>query len=362
MIPVSQPHIGQKEKEYVADAVESGWVSSSGAYIGRFETALQSYLGAPHVLSTSNGTTALHLALLAIGVGPDDEVIIPASSFIATVNAVLYVGATPVFVDIEEHAWGIAPDRIEEKITKKTKAIIAVHLYGYGCHIAHVKEVADAHDLWLIEDNAESIGATWQGTRLGTVGDIGIYSFYGNKIITTGEGGAVSTANGDLFERMSILKNHGRKTNGEYIHEMCGYNYRMTNMQAALGCAQLEQIDDFLAARRHIEELYDGMLGTFFTRQIEYPDTAHVMWLYSGLVPVNVGVDAVRVYLKEHGVDTRPLFYPMNKMPYMDPSLRSEEYPMATQLYTRGVTLPTFVGLTDRQIETVCEHLQAVCK
>ncbi|MBP9760719.1 MAG: DegT/DnrJ/EryC1/StrS aminotransferase family protein [Candidatus Magasanikbacteria bacterium] len=354
MIPVAQPHIGQKEKDYVIEAVESGWVSSAGAFIGRFEQGLSEYLDVPYVTTTSNGTTALHLALLGLGIRPGDEVIIPATSFIATMNAILYVGATPVFVDIELESWGIDPKKIEEKITTKTKAIIAVHLYGYSCAIEAVKSIADRHQIFLIEDNAESLGATASGKKLGTVGDVGTYSFFGNKIITTGEGGAISTRHKEVLEKMITYKNHGRLQGSHFDHEVIGYNYRMTNLQAALGVAQLEQIDEFIAQRKHVEDVYQHALGEFVFPQKEVPNTSHVNWFYSFRLPHHVSVETIMQGLKQEGIDTRRLFPPMNSMPYLSETYRSEQYPNAQELFKTGMSLPTYVGLEEKDLEHIC--------
>lgn len=358
MIPVAQPTIQEKEKQYVTKAVESTWVSSAGEYITQFEQNLSQYLEIPYVSTTSNGTTALHLALLALHIGPGDEVILPASSFIATLNAILYVGATPVFVDVELESWGIDATKIEEKITKKTKAIVVVHLYGYACDILSVMDVATKHHIKVIEDNAESIGASAHGKKLGTIGHIGTLSFFGNKIITTGEGGAVMTNDQELFEQVELYKNQGRRSNANYDHEVLGYNYRMTNMQAALGCAQLEQIDIFLAERKKIEDIYRKELEGVVTPQTEVSGTQHVNWFFSCLFHESINIETLKQSLKEDGIDTRRIFSPMNTMPYVHLVDKDTVYMGAQTLYERGLSLPTFVGLTQDQVRFVCERVR----
>ncbi|PIT86645.1 MAG: hypothetical protein COU33_01975 [Candidatus Magasanikbacteria bacterium CG10_big_fil_rev_8_21_14_0_10_43_6] len=358
MIPVAKPYIEEKEKEYVAQAVASGWVSSSGAFVDQFETQLAEYLGTAHVTSTSNGTAALHLALLGLGIGPGDEVIVPATSFIATLNAIFYVGATPVFVDVELKTWGIDSAKIEKKITEKTKAIIVVHLYGYSCMIHEVQAITDKHDLFLIEDNAESLGASADGKKLGTIGTVGTYSFFGNKIITTGEGGAVSTDDTALMERITMYKNHGRKTNRNYDHQVLGYNYRMTNMQAALGVAQLEQIDMFLSERKKIENIYREQLADNIIPQEDMPYAAHVNWFFSFRFKGSVDVPMVKKLLYEAGIDTRHIFSAMNTMPYLESFYQEQAFSHANLLHAEGMSLPTYVGLTEEETTYICKTLR----
>ncbi|MBU0660610.1 DegT/DnrJ/EryC1/StrS aminotransferase family protein [Patescibacteria group bacterium] len=358
MIPIAKPYISSLEKKYVNAAVESGWVSSQGEYIIRFEEKLKEYLGASFVTSTSNGTSALHLALLALDIKAGDEVILPASSFIATLNAILYVGAIPVFVDIELDSWGINSKKIEEKITDKTKAILLVHLYGYAADVYAVKGIADKYGLYLIEDNAESLGATAQGKKLGTIGHIGTYSFFGNKIITTGEGGAISTNDAEIMKKINICKNHGRAKNGGYQHTMIGFNYRMTNLQAAIGVAQLEQIDMFLEKRQEIEKTYDSYLGNSIKRQKDVVNTDHVNWMYSGILSKDIDIEQLKSYLFSVDIDSRRLFAPMNTMSYLSKEMQKESYPNAVLLYTHGISLPTYVGLSAEEIEYITSHIK----
>ena len=360
MIPVAKPKIGELEKKYVSQAVESTWVSSAGEFIDKFEKKLANYLSTEFITTSSNGTTALHLALLSLGLKEGDEVILPACSFIATLNAILYTGATPVFVDVELETWGMDPKKVEDKITEKTKAILAVHLYGYACDILGLRKLADKHGLYLVEDNAESFGAEVDGKKLGTIGDIGTFSFFGNKIITTGEGGAICAKNKELMDKILLYKNHGRRNAGDYYHEVIGYNYRMTNLQAALGLAQLEQINQFLDRRREIENKYDQCLQGLITRQNDLPSSGHVNWLYSFVFKKEVDIDSIIKKIKEKGIDSRRLFYPMNKMPYLQGKYENVECDNSMTLYNNGLTLPTYVDLKDDEIEFICQEIEKV--
>ncbi|MDO8626775.1 MAG: DegT/DnrJ/EryC1/StrS family aminotransferase [Candidatus Magasanikbacteria bacterium] len=356
MIPVAKPTLSGQEKNNVLQALDSGWISSTGEFVSAFEAGLARYLGTAQVATTSNGTTALHLALLALGVGPCDEVIVPACSFIATLNAVLYTGAEPVFVDIELDTWGLDPEQVRSKITKRTKAILAVHLYGFPCRITELNALAKEHGLFLVEDNAEAFGASVNGKKLGTIGDIGTYSFFGNKIITTGEGGAVSSDNATFMDRVRLYKNQGRKTNKIFQHEVLGYNYRMTNLQAAIGLAQLAQADDFIAARRHIESLYDARLAGLIYQPKDMPGAEHVNWLYTRMFNhKELDITALGGFLEQNGIDTRRVFSSMSSVAYLGPEYQRLNFPNTNRLHNLGLTLPTYVGLTDAEITQVTD-------
>ena len=240
-LPIAEPSLGEKELSYVTECILTGWVSSAGKFVTRFEEIFAEFCGTQHAITTSSGTTALHLALLALGIGPGDEVIVPSLTFIATANAVTYTGASPVFIDSELETWNLDPNLIEEFITPRTKAIIPVHLYGHPVNMAAIVEIAQRHGLVVVEDAAEAHGAKYQGRRVGGIGDLGIFSFYGNKIVTTGEGGMVVTNRADLAEKIRILRGHGMSPERRYWHPVLGYNYRMTNLQAALGVAQMRE-------------------------------------------------------------------------------------------------------------------------
>lgn len=239
--PVYQPSLGDKEKENVIECLNSTWISSKGKFIAQFENSFSKYIGVKHAVAVSNGTVALHLALLSLGIGEGDEVIVPSFTYIASVNAIKYTCAKPVFVDSDPITWQIDPEKIEEKITTKTKAIMTVHLYGHPCEMDKIKKIAAKHKLYIIEDCAEAFGSLYKGKHVGTIGDIYTFSFFGNKTITTGEDGIVVTNDPSLNEKVIHLKGQGLAKNREYYHDIIGYNYRMTNICAAIGCAQLER-------------------------------------------------------------------------------------------------------------------------
>ena len=255
-IPISQPSITQKEIDYVSDAIQSGWVSSLGKYIDMFEANFAEYCGTDFALTVSSGTTALHLALLAMGIGDGDEVIVPDFTFVATANAVRYTGANVVTVDIDQETLCLAPEAVRAVITQKTKAIIPVHVFGHPANMPELIKIADEHGVRVIEDAAEAHGAEVNSKRVGSLGDCGVFSFYGNKIMTSGEGGMITTDNKELYEKMKYLRDHAMSKDKRYWHTEIGYNYRMTNLQAALGVAQLERIDEIIEKKIDIFNWY----------------------------------------------------------------------------------------------------------
>ena len=259
-IPISKPFIGAREKELVLDALDSGWVSSIGKYIDEFEANFARYCGTEYALAVSNGTTGLHLALAALGLQPGDEVIIPDLTFVATANAVAYTGATPVLADVDADTLCIDPASVKSLISERTKAIIPVHLYGHPADMDALIEIGRAHGVDIIEDAAEAHGAEYRGRRVGALGRCGVFSFYGNKVITTGEGGMLTTDDREFYQRARRLRDHAMSPQRRYFHEERGFNYRITNLQAALGVAQLERIDDFLDRRAEIMGWYNAEL------------------------------------------------------------------------------------------------------
>lgn len=357
MIPVSQPTIGDDEVRLVTDAVASGWVSSLGVYLEQFEQRFAEFCGVKHCVSLANGTVAIHLALKVLGIGEGDEVIIPDLTFVATANAVVTAGATPVIVDVRASDWNIDPEAVQRAITPRTKAIIPVHLYGHPAEMDDLRRIADAHGLAILEDAAEAHGAVYKGRRVGGLGTCGTFSFYGNKIITTGEGGALTTDSLEIAERARYLRDHGMSKDRKYWHTEVGYNYRMTNLQAALGVAQLARIDDFIAERDRILAGYRRHLtGRGVTLNPCMPGTRPVNWITCVLLDGvdRAGRDAVLARLKELGVDSRPFFYPMSALP-MYKSARS--FPVSADLSARGLNLPTYPALTDADVERVSQAL-----
>ena len=317
--PISQPSITEKEVSYVTDAVRSGWVSSLGAYIEKFEHRFAEFCGTRYALTTSNGTTALHLALLAVGSKAGDQVIVPDLTFIATANAVAYIGAVPVPVDIDADTLCISPAAVERAITPRTHAIIPVHLYGHPADMDAINAIAERHGLIVVEDAAEAHGAEYRGRRVGSIGRCGVFSFYGNKVITSGEGGMITTDDEALYRTAKRLRDHAMSPTKRYWHEEIGYNYRLTNLQAALGVAQLERIDHFMARRREIMAWYraglGGRRGLRLNRDAAWAKNAY--WMVCLEVEgMNEGSrEALMAALRARGVDSRPYFYPVSDMP-----------------------------------------------
>lgn len=361
-IPLDAPNIGDLEKEYVVRALESGYVSSVGPMVSEFEERFAAYVGAPYAVATVNGTAALHLALRLLGIGPGDEVIVPALTFIATANPVLYVGATPVVVDVDPLTWNIDPAEVERAITKRTRAIILVHLYGNPADMQRIMELARNHGLYVVEDATEALGSTYKGRHAGTFGHIGVCSFNGNKMITTGGGGMLVTGDPDLASLARLLVNQGRAPGTiEYEHVEVGYNYRLTNLQAALGLAQLERLPEFLTTKRRNATLYREFLKEEpgLEWQQELDGAVSNWWLFSVLInPEIFGSDrnSVREKLIAAGVQVRPLFMPLTKQPmYKNHSLNG--CPKAESLHEKGLNLPSASFLTAEDIQNVCQAL-----
>ncbi|MCK9424267.1 MAG: DegT/DnrJ/EryC1/StrS family aminotransferase [Bacteroidales bacterium] len=359
MINIAQPSFLGNEKKYVLDTLESGWISSIGKYIECFEKAFAEYHGVKHAIATHNGTIALHLALAAAGIKKEDEVIVPDLTFIATANSVRYCNAIPVLTDVELDDWNISPADFRKKITARTKAIIPVHLYGNPGRIREIMEVARAHQLIVIEDCAEALGAKYNGNNTGTFGDIGCFSFFGNKIITTGEGGMCITNNDELAERMRILRDHGMNRCRKYWYDHLGFNYRMTNMQAAVGLAQLEQLNDFLEIRDHI---YNRYMNRFRSSPEIILQSVHeqrnVNWIFTLRIKdiTLTGRNALMEDLKLKEIDSRPVFYPIHQMPfYQHSDFIRGEFPNSTTISQEGISLPTYIGLQDKEIDYVAD-------
>ncbi|PKQ17188.1 MAG: hypothetical protein CVT67_01735 [Actinobacteria bacterium HGW-Actinobacteria-7] len=356
MIPVYQPHIGENEKKYVLDAVESTWVSSRGEYLDRFESGFAEYVGAQNGIATCNGTVSLHLVLVALGVGPGDEVIVPTLTYVASVNAIAYTGATPVFVDCHPDYWNLDPELIEERITANTKAIMVVHLYGHPADMDPIMEISRTHGIPVIEDAAEAHGAEYRGRRVGCFGLAGSYSFFGNKIITTGEGGMVVTSDAHFAGVCRHLRGQGVSPTRTYWHDVVGFNYRMTNIAAALGCAQLERIQSTISRKREIAKRYEAALGGLrgIVLQTEMPWATSVYWMVSILVENGLR-DEMMLHLRSNGVETRPFFYPAHTLPMYD---RGEAFPVSERVAAAGVNLPSFPDLTDDEVDSICRLVE----
>jgi perosamine synthetase len=342
-LPIAAPTLGERELQYVSECILSGWISSAGPFVKRFEQMCAAFAGTRHAVSTSSGTTALHLALLALGIGPGDEVIVPTLTFVASANTVRYTGATPVLVDSERSTWTLDPAAVEAAITPRTKAIMVVHLYGHPADMDPILALARRHELAVIEDAAEAHGAEYRGKRVGGIGDIGVFSFYGNKIVTTGEGGMVMTNRDDLAASVQLLRDHGMSPERRYWHEVLGYNYRLTNLQAAVGVAQMEKIEDIIASKRSIARAYAQGLRDVPGVELppEAPWAGNVFWLYSILLdPPRFGCtrDVFMEEMRDRGIDTRPLFPPVHTQPIY---ATGQSLPVAEDLAARGVSLPS---------------------
>ena len=351
VVPVYKTTLVGNEKRYVLECVDSTWISSKGTFVSRFEKEFAKYLGVGHATAVSNGTVALHLALHTLGIGPGDEVLVPTLTYIASVNAIAYVGATPVFVDAEPETWNMDVSLVERKITPRSKAIMAVHLYGAVCAMDELHALCKKYKLLLIEDAAEAFGSQYHGRYAGSFGQIATFSFFGNKTITTGEGGMVVSNDEATIARAAYLKSQAVSPSREYWHDEIGFNFRMTNICAAIGVAQLEQANSVIDAKRRLAAWYreelDGLPITF---QTELPDTAHTYWMVSILADDTAMRDRIREVLKEAGVETRPLFPPAHMMPVF----RSDEvFPVAENLSSRGLNLPSYPSLTRDQVSYV---------
>ncbi len=365
--PVAEPVLGKLEEEYVLDALRSGWVSSLGRYIIEFEEQFAAFCECRYGVATSNGTTALHLALLCLGVGPGDEVIVPSLTFVATANSVVYTGAKPVFVDAEPDTWCLDPAAVERALRPKTKAIIVVHLYGHPADMDPILKLAEERGIAVIEDAAEAHGATYKGRRVGSLGRIGVFSFYGNKLITTGEGGMLVTDDESLVERAMFLRDHGMSKSRRYWHTEVGYNYRLTNIQAALGLAQLQHIEDFLARKRDIVGWYREALGAGSPLLLnpELPWARNAFWLACALLPEGADQARVMAELGELGIDTRPFFHPMHTLPPYAQGFRrvgheGEGCPVSESLSRRGVNLPSAANLEREDVLHIGNALSSI--
>jgi perosamine synthetase len=359
-IPVAAPDLNGNEKAYVLDCLDSTWISSSGKYLEQFEARFAEFCGVRHAVATSNGTTALHLALLALGVGPGDEVIVPTLTFVATANTVTYCGAQPVFVDAEPETWTIDPRAIEAKITPRTKGIIVVHLFGHPADMDAINDIARRHGLFVMEDAAQAHGAESRGRRAGSLGDVATFSFFGNKIVTTGEGGMVVTDDDAIAGRMRLLRTHGMDPSRRYWHPVIGYNYRMTNVAAAIGVAQLERVGWQLERRQELAAWYREELGSVgvLTCQGERPWARHVWWMFSVLVSESTADrDGVMDAMRRRGVETRPIVHPLHTLPPYADASRGQRFPTAEAIARTGINLPTWAGLTREQVRVVCDAL-----
>jgi len=364
-IPVSIPDLSGNEERYVADAVKSTWISSTGAYVKRFESEFAVLAGTKYALSVANGTLALHLAMIAMNIGPGDEVIVPSLTYIATANAVKYVGATPVFVDVDPATWCLDPTKLNAAITPRTKGIIPVALYGHPADMDAINTIAARHNLWVVDDTAEAHMATYRGRPAGSLAPMSTFSFYGNKIITSGEGGALTYDDPELDARLRMLRSQGMDPKRRYYFPIIGYNFRLTNVACALLCAQLERKEQILSRRRAIFADYRrklaGIPGIGFQPVAKWAEPAP--WLFcitADETQFGMDRDALALKLEERGIETRPFFVPIHGLPPYRTGGTVAELPVTEQLARSGLNLPTFGGMTDAQVDYVCQAISAI--
>lgn len=362
MIPVNEPLLTGNEKKYVMECLDTGWISSEGHFVKKFENDMATYVNRKYAVAVSNGTTALEAAFVAIGVGPGDEVILPTFTIISCANAVIKTGATPVLVDCNADTFNMTASMIEAKITNKTKAILVVHTYGLPCDMDSILDLAKKHNLKVIEDSAEMLGQEYKHKKCGSFGDISILSFYANKIVTTGEGGMILTDDLKLADRCRSLRNLCFNTEKRFSHNEIGSNFRMTNVQAAIGCAQLEQIDKAIAKKRWIGETYKKYLsksqGLKFA--VDLPYAKNIYWVFP--IVIEQSADELAKTLKQNGIDTRPFFWCMHEQPvFISMGLfKDESYKNAERLSRKGLYLPSGLAITEEQIGEVSEVLLKV--
>jgi len=357
-LPIYEPNFSGNELSYVNECVKTGWISSQGKFVKEFEKKFAEFLNVPFALTTSNGTTALHLALTALNIGPGDEVIVPDLTFAASINSIIYTGATPVIVDVDRNSFNIDTSLIEEKINFRTKAIMPVHLYGNPCDMDEISFLAQKYNLKIVEDAAESFGSEFNGIKAGAIGDLGCFSFFGNKTITTGEGGMIVFKSKELYEKARILRDHGMLPQKRYWHEYLGFNYRVTNLQAAIGLAQLERANEIIEkkiriGRMYLEELKD-IPGVSLIK--ENPKSINTYWLFSLVLEKEKGWNKTLLQqkLQDNGIETRNLFYPLHIMPpykkYID---ENDNFAVSEYLSANGVSLPSSILITENNVKEI---------
>jgi perosamine synthetase len=359
MIPIFEPEITEKEREYVADAVNTGWISSQGKYILKFEKQFAIRFCKKYGLATSSCTSALHLSLVSLGISAGDEVICPDLTFIAPANMIALTGAKAVLVDVEEETLALNPSLVEKAITKMTKAIIVVHAFGHSAPMDELQQIADFHKIPIIEDNAESPGATYKGKVLGSLGKVSCFSFYANKILTTGEGGMILTDDQELYLYLKELRDHGMSREKKYVHVALGFNYRMTNMQAALGVAQLERFDAILKKRNKQENQYDNYLSSSDQLQLreKQPGSETVHWMMTVRLRKEGIRDKILEYLKHEGIDCRQMIYPVHYAQHFRDEYALQKFPVSDLVSLNSLHLPSSTNLSEESIDIISKSL-----
>jgi len=362
-VPVCSPKIDEEDVNLVAECVRSTWISGTSKYVAEFEDRFAKYCGCKYGIATNSGTTALHLALATLDVKREDEVIIPAFTMIATANAIRYMGANPVLVDSELCTWNMDTSKIKDQITGRTRAIMPVHTYGHPVDMDPILELAEEYDLYVVEDSAEAHGAEYKGRRTGSIGDLGCFSFYANKIITTGEGGMIVTNLQDLAEKARWLRAHAFGRGGRHFyHEALGFGYRMSGIQAALGLSQLQRIDEFVSIRRSNASLYNSLLSELRDRIVlppEAPWAKNVYWMYSILIDqTRISREDLMKKLEQEGIETRTFFCPIHTQPIYAEFFQHKRYPVADELSRKGINLPSGNDLKASEVRYVSEQIR----
>lgn len=368
-VPVNEPLLNGNEKKYLGECIDTGWISSEGPFIKQFENAFSVYVGRKYGIAVSNGSVALDAAVVALGIGEGDEVILPAFTIISCAAAIVRSGALPVLVDCDPLTWNIDVNQIEQKITAKTRAIMVVHIYGLPVDMEPVLELARKYDLKIIEDAAEMHGQTYMGRACGSFGDISTFSFYPNKHITTGEGGMLVTDDDFLADRCRSLRNLCFQAGKRFVHEELGWNFRMTNIQAALGLAQLERLHEFVEKKRRIGKKYNELFMDVKGIQLPVIKTdfaENIYWVYGMVLNDEISFDAQEVMrqMADKQIGTRPFFFPMHEQPVFQKMglFKNEKYPVSEKIARRGFYIPSGLALTDEQIEQVAAVLKEVIK
>lgn len=365
MIPVNEPIVGEAETGYVLDALKTGWISSAGRYIDEFEQSFARYCGRRHGIAVSNGTVALQLAVSCLGLEPGDEIIMPSFTIISCALAAVYNGAIPVLVDVESDTWCLDPDAVERKITERTRAVMPVHMYGHPAAMDAIEALAEKYDLAVVEDAAQAHGAEFQGRKCGGFGNISCFSFYANKIVTTGEGGMVLTDDDQMAELARSRRNLCFSEQRRFVHEDLGFNFRLTNLQAALGVGQLQRIETVVDRKREMARVYaSGLKDLPLRLPTERPGAKNVYWMFGIVLDDSVDFDGDHLAreLAGHGVQTRPFFVGMHEQPvFLQKGLfANESHPVTERISKRGLYLPSGQAITDGQIEDVIAAVRNV--
>lgn len=364
MIPIANPIFAKNTSKYLNECLKTGWVSSKGPFVERFERKFATYVGTKYAVSCTSGTAALHLSLVALNVGPGDEVITTAFTMISPVFAILYTGATPVLLDVDHMTWNMDVSQIEKKITKKTKAIIVVHIYGHPADMDPIMALAKKYNLFVVEDGAEALGSEYKGRKIGSIGHVSCFSFYANKLITTGEGGMVVTSNKNIAGTLGSLRDMAHSPRKRFIHMQLAFNYRMTNFQAALGLAQLEIVEKLLVKKRRIAYYYTQFLkhqeGLQLPAELSWAKNSY--WMYAVLVKKSpkISKSVLQAALADKHIGTRDFFVPMHQQPALLSLglFKNDRYPVAEDISKRGMYLPSGPHINRSEIKTVCDIIQ----